>query len=271
MKRIWIVLGLLAALLLVLSGCGTEIKETGSVSISFRVPGGASEYPTIPPLSKTSAAKPRFIPAGTTRMDVAIYSEASNWWYVKEVSIVAGQSEYSVEITGIPVDTGYTIEVIPVGGSDWSLVMGRAEGIEISAAAPATTDIVLELFAGDVTTLQSSALLNATFDASGYMSTPVSIPYADITTVSAVLTLADQSHSFWITGSGYDSFDAMLDEDLTFQGVCADTPGTYHVYALEIEYSQPLTGRTYFLGCILPDALPVIEITSTGSAVIGIQ
>lgn len=272
MKRFWVLLGLLAALLLVLGGCGTEIKESGTVSISFRVENnGTSDYPTIPPLGKTRTVKPRFIPAGTTQMDVAIYNESTNWKHVEHIAIIAGQSEYSVLVDSIPVGTGYTVEVIPIGGSDWSLVMDRAVGLEITASGTTPVDLELQLFSGGVSNLQGTAALNETFSADGYLCSPVSIPVGDITAISAVLTLADESYSFWITGSGYGSFDAMIDEDMTFQGVCAGTAGTYHVYALEIEYVQPVTGAVYYLGYVLPEPQPQIVITATGSASIGIR
>lgn len=76
---------MLLLIAMLFTGCSKPVKQTGTLLLTFSIPQGATEYPSLPSNERTfdydlsHSVRQRPIPAGTNTLNVAVYNKSTNW------------------------------------------------------------------------------------------------------------------------------------------------------------------------------------------------
>jgi hypothetical protein len=273
---------LLAALLLIaviFTGCSKPAKQTGTLTLTFSIPQGTSEYPHFPLLETDRALSrdvgQRPIPSGTRYIDLAVYNETTNWSYETEISVNSGQTTASALVTNIPVGSGYTVEVIPANEYYVAIAMGRADDIVVTSGTNTSVTLTVNKFQINALSYPTTVPAYSLMDVSLSLYSPVSLYSFNIDHCCAVLT---DNPTDLDNANGYGLF---FDEnyipnfpsnswvDLDFQDIAPDVAGTWYLYGVGLGYIQPVTDSYYDLVFAF-DTFPTIEVTPVDTGGISI-
>lgn len=272
---------LLVAFLLIavlFTGCSKPVKQTGTLFLTFSIPQGASEYPTLPhadrALSHGGGQRP--IPADSTTLNVAVYNKATNWSTKTAIPVDPGQTTATTQVTNIPVGSNYTVEVIPADASSTAIAMGRTDGIVVQSGVSTSATLTVTKF--EITKLSCPATVEplSPLAVSLSLSSPVSLDSDDLTNVRA--SLVDNVANPTVSGS-FDLYSATTQSlpagswvDWDIEDEVPDVEGTYYLLGVGMIYTQPVTNSLFPLFFPL-DTTPavVVETVDTGAITIVIE
>lgn len=277
MQKKWIFLLVLVLISLTLAGCNSiGNKPTGRIALTFTIPDGPSEYPPYPPHKSVSRSSDdigqREIPAGTTAMWITIYNEATNYSFTEYVDVIPGQYSYSVSISGIPVGSGYTIEVMPIDDQYWTLTVGRASNIDMVLGETTAISMTLERIEySDIICPSMVDDQDDPFSVSASLKAPFTLPASNIDEISAYFSNDDPSISWYTTFTASSPLTFIGDSWTNVEIDNVDLwPGNWHLDCIVIAYIQPVTNAWNYLCCLF-DPAPETVVYDGASAIIGIN
>ena len=278
-KSIYLLIVLLL-IAVVVTGCSKPVKQTGTLLLSFSIPQGATEYPSLPSSERpldfdlSEGVRQRPIPTGTTTLNVAVYNESTGFFRKVPIPVDSGQTTAITQVSNIPVGNGYTVEVIPANASSIAISIGRADDIVVQEGITTSAPLTVTKF--DIAELSCPSVVYPVNPMAVELSlySPVLLNSDDIDSVHYLLVqnLADPSAgtSFELHSSAALDLPANSWVDLTIEDVVPeDVVGIHYLLGAAMNYTQPVTNTVFYLFFAL-ETPPIVdvEVVPTGAITI---